>query len=120
MRLHLLSVSRVECVVSRVLFTSKSLLAAGRFEIDSRFRENSSSSRPSDLSVEAFVTVAIDPRVTADPVIDSVDLLSSPSGGAPSLSPRQDTTAEFWTARAPASRSPESDTLLTRVRVASK
>jgi len=40
MQSHLLCVSGVECVVSRVLFTSKSLLAAGRFEIDSRPRKN--------------------------------------------------------------------------------
>src|SRR5207245_777662 len=120
MRLHLFCVSRVECAVGRVFFTSKSLLAAGWCEIESRLQDISSSSRPSDIPIEPSVTLATDPPVTADQAIDSGDLLSSPSGGAPSLSPRQDTTAEFWTARASASKSPESDTLLTRVRVASK
>jgi hypothetical protein len=103
--------------VSRVLFTSKSLLAAGRFEIDSRPRKNANSSRPSDLSVEALVTVAVDPQVMATAVIDSVDRLSD---GAPSLFPRQNTAAAFWTARAPLLGRPKSETLLTGVRVASK
>jgi len=53
----------------------------------------------------------------ATAVIDSVDLLSD---GAPSLSPRQDTAAAFWTFRAPLQGRPKSDTLLTGVRVASK
>lgn len=103
-----------------VLFTSKSLLTAGWFEIDSRLKENSSSSRPFDLSIGPSVTVAIDPRVTTAPLIDSVDPPSSQNDGAPSLFPCQVATAEFWTAGAPASRSLEFDTLLTRVRVASK
>lgn len=103
--------------MSRVLFTSKSLLAARRFEIDSRPRKNASSSRPSDLSVEALVTVAVDPQVMATAVIDSVDLLSD---GVPSLSPRQDTAAAFWAARAPLQGRPKSETLLAGVRVASK
>jgi len=116
MQLHLLCVSRVECVVSSALFTSTSLPAASRSETNSRLKDNSSSSRPSDLSVELSMAVAIASRATAAPVIDSADLLSSPSDGAPSLSPRQDTTAEFWAA----SRSPVSDTLLSLVLVAPK
>jgi hypothetical protein len=116
MRLHLLCIGRVECVVSSALFTSTSLRAAGWSETNSHLKDNSSSSRPSDLSVELSMAVAIASRVTAAPVIDSADLQTSSSDGAPSLSPRQDTTAEFWAA----SRSPESVTLLTRVRVAPK
>jgi hypothetical protein len=107
--------------VSRVLFTSKSLLAAGLFEIESRLQEISSSSRPSDLPVEPFATLATDPPLTADPVINSGDLLFSPSDDVASLSPHQDSTSEFWTAsKASASRSSESGALLNRVRVASK
>src|SRR5437016_4452606 len=121
MRSHLFCIGRVECAVGRVLFTSKSLPAAGWFEIESRLQEISSSSRPSDIPIEPSVTLATDSPVTADPVIDSGDLLFSPIDGAPSLSPHQDTTAEFWTAsKASASRSSESDALLTRVRIASK
>jgi len=121
MRSHLFCVSRVECAVGGVFFTSKSLLAAGWCQIESRLQDISSSSRPSNVPIEPSVTLAIDPPVTADPVIDSGDLLFSPIDGAPSLFPHQDTTAEFWTAsRASASRSSESDALLNRVRVASK
>jgi hypothetical protein len=121
MRSHLLCVSRVECAVISVLFASKSLLATGWFEIEARLQESSSSSRPSDLPIEPFVTLATDPPVTADLAINSGYLLVSPIDGAPFLSPHQDSTAEFWPAgKASASRSSESDTLLNRVRVASK
>ncbi|MFK4723647.1 hypothetical protein ABIE89_004747 [Bradyrhizobium niftali] len=57
------------------------------------------------------MTVAIDPSVTADSVIDPVDLLSK---AVSSISPHRDTIAKFWTVMAP-----ESDTLLTRVLAAS-
>jgi hypothetical protein len=96
-------------------------LASGWFEIEARLQESSSSSRPSDIPIEPSVTLAPDPPITADQAINSDYLVVSPIDGAPSLSPHQDSTAKFWPAsKASASRSPESDTLLNRVRVTSK
>jgi hypothetical protein len=107
--------------VSRVLFASKSLLAAGWIEIESRLQEISNSSRPSDIPIEPSETLATDPPGTVDPVINSGCLLFSPIDGEPSLSPHQDSTVEFWTAsKASAPWLFESDASLNRVRVASK
>ena len=104
-----------------VPFALKFLLADGWSEIEVRLQKSSSSSRPSDIPIEPSVTLATDPPVTADLAINSGYLLVSPIDGAPFLSPHQDSTAEFWpVGKASASRSSESDTLLNRVRVASK